>query len=407
MTEAFPDDDHGLELVSPGLSMENMKRHIGGGLMTREVRISQVDAVFSNGSYPIEFLFYYERAFDTERLRSGLRRLSSLFWPVFGEYKDGAIIFDRFREEECYDEAAADREFDISEFDGSAAEIIARYALPPLERLFFLKVIRFRNGLALIPKLNHLAGDGYSYFLFLSFLAALTRPTLVPFRSSFLNLALKVQHRRTALRDFSFRGVELEPLAAPRELRLEEDMILRRDVQRMIEETAASDGLRVSANDVLSAMAMKKLVGAGAGSRADDFDLTMPIDVRGKVKGYGRGYFGNGIMFHTVTFKREHLEGSAIQPIAVRIRRSRPVLSAETYVDFLRKLEGLLAEGRRGEFRPYDPERGCLVTNLSRLPADRLDFGTGAPRLSIPLTSEKNSVGILAKGADFLLRSAF
>jgi hypothetical protein len=373
----------------------------------KQVGISQVDAVFSNGSYPIEFLFYFEPAFDTKRLRSTLRKLSSLFWPAFGKYRDGAIVFDGYREAECFDEETAGRELDIAEINAAGAEVISRFALPPLERLFFLKAIRYKNGLALIPKLNHLAGDGYSYFLFLSAMAALTRPTLVPFKSVIMSFALKPDHRRTALRDFSFRGVALKPLAPPGNLRFEYEEILSRDVQTIIQEAASSAGLRVSRNDVLSALAMKKLVRTGSDSWAEDVRLTIPVDVRGKVKEYGRGFFGNGIMFHTLTLKRAHIEASSAQAIAIQIRQSMPMLSREAYIDFLTSLEEILAAEKWDEFRPYDPERGCLVTNLSRLPADKLDFGTGPPRLSVPLTIERNGVGILARGANYLLRFAY
>jgi hypothetical protein len=373
----------------------------------KQVGISQVDAVFSNGSYPIEFLFYYEQAFDTRRLRSALQKLSSIFWPAFGKYGNGAIVFDDYREAEYFDEEAVDRELDIAEVGESGAGVISRFALPPLERLFFLRAIRFKNGLVLIPKMNHLAGDGYSYFLFLSVLAALARPTLVPFKSVLMNFALKPDHRRTALRDFSFRGFELKPLAPPGNLRIEEEEILRRDVQATIQEAASSSGLRVSGNDVLSALAMKRLVKAGAHSGPEDVRLTMPIDVRGKVKEYGRGFFGNGIMFHTLTLKREDIEAFPARAVAIQIRQSMPFLSRETYVDFLGRLEEILSAGRWDEFRPYDPERGCLVTNLSRLPADKLDFGTGPPRLSIPLTIEKNGAAILSRKEDYLLRLAY
>ena len=371
------------------------------------VNISQVDAVFSNGSYPIEFLFYYEQAFDTKRLRGALQKLSSIFWPAFGEYRDGAIVFDRYREAECFDEEAVDRELDIAEIDEADYGVISRFALPELRRLFFLKAIRFKNGLVLIPKMNHLAGDGYSYFLFLSFLAALSRPTLVPFKSSLMNFALKPHHQRTILRNFSFQGVELNPLAQDGKFTIECNEILRQDVQAIIQEAASSANLRISTNDVLSALAMKKLVNARADSWADDVRLTMPIDVRGKVKEYGRGFFGNGIMFHTVTFKKERLENSPLQEVAIEIRKSMPLLSEETYVEFLKKLEEMLSAGRLDEFRPYDPERGCLVTNLSRLPADKLDFGTGGPKLAIPLTVEKNGAAILAKDEDFIVRLAY
>ena len=373
----------------------------------KRVDISQVDAVFSNGSYPIEFLFYYEPAFDTKRLRSALKKLSSIFWPAFGEYRDGAIVFDRYREVECFEEEAVDRELDRAEIDEADYRVISRFALPELKRLFFLKAIRFKNGLVLIPKMNHLAGDGYSYFLFLSFLAALSRPTIVPFKSSLMNLALKPYHRRTALRDFSFQGVKLRPVAQDGKFTIECDGILRQDVQSIMQQAASSANLRISTNDVLSALAMKKLVKARADFWVEDVRLTIPIDVRGKVKEYGRGFFGNGIMFHTLTLKKEKLERSSAQEIAVEIRKSMPSLSKETYVDFLKKLEEMLSAGRLDEFRPYDPERGCLVTNLSKLPADKLDFGPGSPKLAIPLTIEKNGAAILAKDEDFILRLAY
>ncbi len=57
--------------------------------------------------------------------------------------------------------------------------------------------------------------------------------------------------------------------------------------------------------------------------------------------------------------------------------------------------------------RPFDPARGCLVTNLSKMPAERLDFGTGGPAAIVPLTIEKNSAAILARGENFVLRYAY
>jgi len=373
----------------------------------KRVNISQVDTVFSSGCYPIEFLFYYAQPFDTKRLRRALQRLSSIFWPAFGEYREGSIVFDRYREAECFDEETVDRELDLREIGESISDSFSRFALPELERLFFLKAIRFRNGLVLIPKMSHLAGDGYSYFLFLSTLAALARPSIVPFRARFLNLAIKPNHRRTALRDFLFRGATPRPPAREGPFTVACEGIPRRDVQAVIREAASSAGLRISTNDVLSALAMRKLVKAHADRWTGDIRLTIPIDVRGKIKEYGRGFFGNGLLFHRVTFEKEQIENSAIGEIAMTIRKSMPLLSKETYVDFLRGLEETISAGKLDELRPYDPERGCLVTNLSKLPLDRLDFGTGSPRLSVPLTIERNGAAILTKEESYLLRFAY
>jgi hypothetical protein len=375
--------------------------------MRRDTRISEVDAVFASGNYPIEFLFFYDRPFNTKRLRRGLRRLSPLFWPAFGEYQDGRIVFDGYREAECYDEETIDREFDLRETGEPFSEILRRFALPELERLFFLKVVRFRNGLVLIPKLSHLAGDGYSYFLFLSFLAALTRPSIIPFRAQVLKQTLRPDHRRTAGRDFLFRGAAPKLPLREGPMTVIQEEVPRRDVQAVVREAASSAGLRISGNDVLSALAMKRFVESGAGPGAEGIRLTIPFDVRGKVKEYGRGYFGNALMFHTVALNRADLEKAPIGDIARTIRKSLPLLTRETYLEYLKSLDETISSGRLDALRPYDPEGGCLVTNLSRLPSDRLDFGTGPPQLVMPLTIERNGAAILAKGEDYLLRYAY
>jgi hypothetical protein len=373
----------------------------------KEVRISQVDVLFSNGIYPIEFLFYYKEGFKTEKMRRVLRGLSSIFWPMFGEYKDGLISFDKYREEDCYDEEVVHQELNMAEIKENGFEAYSRFRQPELKRLFFLKVIRWKNGMALIPKLNHLAGDGYSYFYFLSLLAALSRPTLVPFKSSLFGVVLKPHHNRTILKDFSFKEVGMKPVLPVDKITVEFDEILRTDVQSVIEEIATSNNLQVSTNDILSAMALKKLVGKQSEYWREEVSLTMPIDVRRLIKEYGRGFFGNGLMFHTLTLKKEHIENSPAKEMAVDIRKSMPHVSRETYIHYLAQLEDTISEGNIEKLRPFDPDRGSLVTNLSKLPADKLDFGTGSPDFIIPLTIEKNSTAILAKKEIFILRFAY
>ncbi|MDH4195984.1 MAG: acyltransferase [Candidatus Aminicenantes bacterium] len=373
----------------------------------KRVPISPVDALFSNGSYPVEMLFYYRDGFSTRKLRRALRQLSSIFWPVFGEYRDGSIVFERYREENCFAEETVGREIDRSELEGAGAKVISRYGLPELERLFFLKVIRFKNGLVLVPKMNHVAGDGYSYFFFLSALAALARPTLVPFKSSFVKSMFKPHHRRTALKDFAFEAFDVPPLVQSEDLTVEFDEIPRREVQSLIREATSSAGVHLSSNDILSAMVLKKLAGLRRESPGDGFDLTMPIDVRRQVKEYGQRFFGNGIMLHTVELRRAGIDASSLKEIAGQIRAAMPSLTTENYVGYLAGLERMIKEKSWERFRPFEPGAGCLVTNLSKLPAEKLDFGTGGPQAIVPLTIEKNSAAILARGENYVLRFAY
>jgi len=112
-------------------------------------------------------------------------------------------------------------------------------------------------------------------------------------------------------------------------------------------------------------------------------------------------------MLHGIELGQEMLADSTIKETASRIRSSMPRVSRESYIRYLAELERMIAEKRWDEFRPYDPDKGCLVTNLSKLPAERLDFGTGGPRAVVPLTVEKNYAAILTRKDNFVLRYTY
>ncbi len=369
--------------------------------------ISQVDALFADGIYPIEFLFCYRTVLDTKRLRQALQRLSLPFWPLFGEYRNGHISFDRYREEDHYEEIPVEREIDIQRLKDNEGEARSLFPSPELRKLFFLRVVRFRNVLVMIPKMNHLAGDGYSYFFFLAALEALARPTIIPFKSSLLKSLLNPRHRRTALREFSFQGAHPMPYPRPGAFTLEREPIPRKDVQAVIREAASSGGERISTNDVLAAVTLKKLAGKAGQDWGEKVNLTIPIDVRRHIGEFGPRFFGNAIWLHTLPLETADLRHSPVKDIAAAIRKSMPAVTKRTYVDYLAGLERILAEGDWGKFRPFDPDVGCLVTNLSRLPVVKLDFGTGRPDFITPLTVERNSAGILADAENFVLRLVF
>ncbi len=373
----------------------------------KTVCISQVDALFSNGIYPIEFLLYFKRGLDTEKIRSALRKLSSPFWPVFGEYKDGAISFKKYSEADCYDEEVVDQEFVVPEAEKEQFEVLSHYSLPDVKKLFLLKIVQFPNGMALIPKMNHLAGDGYSYFYFLSALAELSRSTSFPSKSSLMKLFFKPHHRRTAVRNFSFIGFKSKPVEQNGKFTIRFDEINRNEVQSIVKKVSETKNRRVSMNDILSALAVKKLVRAQRGLLGEWVELTIPIDVRSRVREFGQKFFGNGLILHTMKLKKDDVENLHFEDIAIQIRELMPSVSRESYVEYLNHLEGFMSERRWEKFRPFDPKLGCLVTNITRLPVEKLNFGAGRPELVLPLTIEKNSTVIMAKNENFILRFAF
>jgi hypothetical protein len=375
--------------------------------MMKKVNISQVDAFFANGIYSIEFLFYFKEGLNTKKIRNALKKLSSVFWPMFGEYEDGVISFEKYTEENFIDVEVANQEFMIPSTEKERLATYSQYRLPDTKKLFQLKITQFKNSMILVPKMNHLAGDGYSYFFFLSSLALLSQPTLLLSKSSLMQRIFKPHHHRTILKNFSFEGVEWKHRQQDTQFTRGVDNVLRKDVNLLIRKVSESKNFRISTNDVLSAMAVKKLVLAKKEFESEFIELTIPIDVRRQVKEYGRRFFGNGIMLHRMKLKKADIDNSPPDELAVQIRKSMPAVSKQSYMDYLSHLEKILSGWEAEKIRPFDPESGCLVTNISRLPVDKLDFGTGSPDLIFPLTIEKNAAAVMAKDENFILRFAF
>lgn len=373
----------------------------------KRVQISQTDVLFVNGNHPIEFLLFFPETFDTDQLRKALRRLSSAWWPFFGSYEGEHITYDDYQEESCFDEEERDHEFEIPAAGAAYSEDFLQYAQPDLVRLSFLKIIRFRNGIALIPKLNHLAGDGYSYFTFLAMLAMMTRKSVIPLKSSFVNIFLKPHHNRTVLRKFRFNGDPLPPAPHDGDSTFRNHEIPIEEVQSIVRDRSDTEGNRISTNDVLSAMALKIIVDSRREIWKDQVTLTIPIDVRHRVPEYGRRFVGNALQAHAMTLQADEILDIPVPELAYSIRQSMPLVTRESYVSYLVGLEAVIGDRQPDAFRPFDPETGCLVTNLTRMPVDRLDFGVGPPVVLYPLTSGKHAAAILRRADRYVLRIAY
>jgi hypothetical protein len=377
------------------------------GASMKSVNISQVDTVFANGSYPIEFLFFFEQKINSQRIRTALKNISASFWPLFGEYTAGQIVFKRYAESEHLREETTQDSFDLTT---TPAALIEKYGLThPGDRnkMFHLNIIRYTNGTVLIPRMNHLAGDGYSYFYFLMALAAVTRGFSIPFAAYVARFLFRPRHRRTVLKEFKF-NLDTGPAAATvPDLLIESATISKRGVYQAIREVKVQSDIVVSTNDLLSAMVIKKLVLLRRNSFPGRVQLTIPVDVRRFIAEYGRTFIGNALLFALIHFDTEIISSSSVNKIAVAIRRSMPAITKVSYVQYLNGLEQVIRGGQVDKLKPFDPQLGVLVTNLSKLPADKLDFGSGPPGFIFPLTVGKNSAAVLSQGDHFLLRLVY
>jgi hypothetical protein len=371
----------------------------------KQLLISQTDAFFVTGLYPIEFLLFYDAPIETNRLRNSLKRLYRSWWPLFGSYADGLIRSERFEDEALLDEEIRAEDFLIPASGAEFFKECREFSRPLLDRLFHLSIIRFRNGTMLIPKLNHLAGDGYSYFTFLAFFAAMTRGSQIPLRSAFLGMMVTPNHRRTVLKRFRMGVTPPSPAPESGNTRIEYEEIPVAEVQSVAGDLSDRMELRISANDVLSAMTLRKIA-----ERQDDegiatINLSIPIDVRRMVTEYGRRFIGNALQIHTLSFEREELLSAPIEQVIVKIRDSMPAITRESYRNYLTCQEERIERLDPDAFRPFNPDTGCLVTNLTRMPVERLDFGSGPPVLVYPLTTGRRAAALMRLENRFVIRT--
>ena len=371
------------------------------------LNISQVDSVFADGSYPIELLFFYKLKLKTERIRRALKKLSTTFWPLFGEYQAGQIRFNRYNENEYYDEMVLNEQFDTTLSYNALYEKYSRINPPVMQKLFHLAIIQYSNGTILIPKMNHLAGDGYSYFYFLTALASVMRDPPIPFKAVLTRLLYKPHHYRTILRKFLFTERGLKQALPDSQFTISYEELPREEIQQTIRDIKSRHNLTISANDLLSAISVKKLFSQQKDFIHDSMQLTIPMDVRRQIPEYGRRYFGNALLFKTITFPRQTLRESEVNIIAMDIRKSIPAMTKEGYITYLKELEKLITDEQFEKLKPYNPAYGCLVTNLTKMPAEHLDFGTGNPDFIFPLTIEKNSAALLSHHNNYILRLAY
>lgn len=372
----------------------------------KHLRLCPADTLFLPDDYPIEFVLFYPTRVETRRIRAAVRELSAPFWPVFGEYRDGAIWSRSVCDESAVDEVVVARPIDLAGVGELPSSVVAGFLAPKRPgALFSNRITQFDDGTAIALRLSHVVADGYSYFHFVSALAraargpAAERDASAPFAMS------TPTHDRTVLRAARIADPRDGPTAVERVLQTHVDKISRALVYGAVKDASRTTGVRVSLNDVLCASTVKRLWEVRSNAFTRELVVTIPIDVRAQVPAYGPSYFGNAVYYHHVPLAPEQVASMEVAQIAAVIRQSMPEISTQTYAEHLDDLTERAA--RENGTKVYDPRAGCLVSNLSQVPVSLLDFGAGAPVRVLPILKERHSASVTALGSDYLVRLVY
>lgn len=359
------------------------------------MHLAPVDYVFTgNMSCPVTFAFSFSERLEPKRLEASLQELLGLIPWLGGRLRavsEEALAFEVdarpqlllsvTRSDKAFDELS-DRELVplVKSFDG--------------ELLVHARLTQTPEGSVLGVSMSHALVDGFSFFLAMAKWAALTRGEAV--QAPPMERLLRAPESYVAAALSGLSGLDervvlertglflAEPRRAVEALPRQERMYLSSaalaelfaDAQRSVDQ-------KITKNDVLTAW-LWRTYGAQLWSDADNPDVYMscPVDLRRLLGAENKEAFGCTINTATARATRRELMHLSLGQLATRIQQSVSRVFAGDYRERVGTLEALRrVHGLRGpqSIAMRHPQRGMVVTNMSRLPLDQLDFGVGAP----------------------------
>jgi hypothetical protein len=247
------------------------------------------------------------------------------------------------------------------------------------------------EGSVLAVSISHALVDGFSFFLAMSKWAALTRgeqvssppmQRLLHAPESMVEAAMAGLDEQSVLAKTGMFWAEPRPAVdvLPRQERLHLSSAaiadLLADAQRPVDR-------KLSQNDVLTAW-LWRTYGAQmwSGESNPDVYMSCPVDLRRQLGDENKSAFGCTISAATTRATRRELMHAQLGQLALRIQHSVKEVFATNYAERVASLDAVRrVHGLRGSHSIHlrHPQRGMLVTNMSRLPLEQLDFGFGAP----------------------------
>lgn len=369
--------------------------------------LSPIDHVFTGvGSYPIEFVFAYENTIDSTRLRSSLDETLEQFSPLCSKLikvsensyglqpADDGLSFETTSSSETFEDAK-----DFSMFLDSVHSIEG-------EPLTKIRLTQTPRGSVLGVSISHALVDGFSYFHFLSswsrafqgkrFLSpSHQRDLLIPQASDHQTL---VTPDDVLTRCGVFWGEKRR--AFSRGQIHEERLLISKDTMKeLLAEAQKETKVPLFHNDVITAFLWKRCVTKwNAGKNNSIMYVSCPFDYRRVLRILPRTYFGCALCVTTASIDYESLVHASLGKLALLIRKAVGQVKQDYILGSLRTLESLRQQ--RGlaameEIHVMHPQDGFLVTNISRLPIQSLEFGSGTPTGFQALSSSRRAAAIL------------
>ncbi|UCD39040.1 MAG: hypothetical protein JSW54_06060 [Fidelibacterota bacterium] len=357
----------------------------------KTIPLSPVDHIFTGvGSYPIEFIFAYDYCIEAARLQQSLDKTLEHFSPLRSRLiriADHTYGFQSTEAALTIDEAHSSSAFVDSQDVSAFLNCVQTIEGEPLARI---KLTQTPEGSVLGISISHALADGFSFFHFLSSWARIfqSQPIMSPAHERVLLIPeVSDRHHNVTTEDvFNRCGLfwDEKRRSTPRDQITWDKMSLSRaELNHMIAEAQKECGIRLSHNDVITAYLWQNCITAwGQGEDNPSTYIACPVDFRRILDTLPNTYFGSAVCIATAMIDLESLVASSLGELASLVRKAVGQVNSDYVRESLRTLEGLRHQHGLAvleEIHVMHPRHGLLVTNLTRLPIQELDFGSGIP----------------------------
>jgi shikimate O-hydroxycinnamoyltransferase len=352
--------------------------------------LSSIDHVFTGvGSYPIEFIFVYNKRINEKKLHESLLDTVK-FFPMIASIltPDGPNAY-------AFELSPDGLEFQVTDSLLNFKENDKKYEyIDPVETregnpLSRIRLTHTPRGSVLGVSLSHSLADGFSYFYFLSswsrifhqkqiFPPVHQRELLISPADTDLLITNKTCWEFTGL----FLDHKRSPIAK-KDLVWESRSFSHQSLKDLLSGTQQDSEIRLSHNDIITASLVKEyLLKWSLEALADKCYINCPVDFRRLLEGFPRTYFGNAVAMASLELSLNELKEINIADLAGKIRKNLGGINGSNVQKSISALSSLKEQQGRQIFEQIHvmhPRSGLLVTNLSRLPVQEIEFDAGPP----------------------------
>jgi shikimate O-hydroxycinnamoyltransferase len=353
--------------------------------------LSPVDYIFTGvGSQPISFAFSYNKKLDPDLLKKTLNETLNYF-PILRsqlvkisktDYEfhisEEGLTFDVLQSNTAFEESRNIEKYiiPVSSIEGKPLTKIALTQTP--------------KGSILAVSVSHALADGFSYFHFFSSWAriykgeSIIKPNLQrDVLLSHFNRGEKITTSNDIYTNCGlFHGGKRHQLQNE-PVHVERFFISKDTIRSILEDRKNEPEISLTENDIITALLWQKYIPMWSKENKNQKTyVTCPFDIRRVLRGLPRNYFGCALSFATASIHLNGLLEASVRDLAILVRNSVKkvkndyILSSLATLETLRKQKGLDA---MEEIHLRHPHHGIIITNLTRLPIQYLDFGSGAP----------------------------